>query len=224
MEALKYFETLETIEMIAATLAHEVKNPLSLIQANIDFIQLDSKNEKYSKNFSVIKKEIKRANEMLLDFINLMKNLYRFDEDVEMYDIIMDIVENYKDSISKEIEFKVDCPDKNLYFVGNRHLFSLVLSNIIKNSIEAIANEGVIEISAICKNNRIILTVKDTGEGLSEDIIEKLNGNETVTSKEYGSGIGVNICKNIISEHKGTYEIFSFGEKKGCLVTITLPA
>ncbi len=212
----------ETIEMIAATLAHEVKNPLSLIQANIDYIELCDVEHKYSNNYRIIKQELKRTNEMLGGFIELINLAYNYDEEMAIYDIVMQVAENYKQITNKIILFTVSCRNKNLYIRGNAQLFTMALSNIIKNSIEAIEDSGEIKINIDTDGSVAIIKIEDTGRGLSPEVIEKIKNSQSYSTKTFGSGIGINICKQILTQHNGTYSIENC-ENGGCVVTIDVP-
>jgi signal transduction histidine kinase len=215
---------IDTIEMLAATVAHEVKNPLSLIRANIDYIELCDKEKKFAHNYNVMKNELQKAQDMLVRFIELIRVIYKFDEEVAVYDVIMTVIENYRGKLTgqNDIAFNVACPDKNLNFEGNFQLFSMAMSNVLKNAVEALDSGGLVDISVFCDAENIKITIKDSGPGLSEEALEGINSGTGYTSKRFGSGIGINICRNIIHEHYGTFEIGNAPDG-GCLVTITVP-
>ncbi|MDR1066245.1 MAG: HAMP domain-containing histidine kinase [Clostridiales bacterium] len=218
-------EYIDTIEMLAATMAHEVKNPLSLIRANIDYIELWDKEKRLANNCRVIKGELQKAQDMLVRFIDLIRIIYKFDEEVTVYDVIMNVVENYRDKLNGVVSFNVDCSDKNLHFEGNFQLFSIALSNILKNSVEAAssgANVGEIDIAAFRDDENIKITIKDNGPGLSAEALEGIKSRSGYTSKQFGSGVGISICQNIIHEHYGDFSIENASEN-GCVVTITVP-
>ncbi len=215
----------ETIEMLAATIAHEVKNPLALIMANVDYIQLCDKDKKFEKNTQIMKSELKKTNEMLLGFIELIKAAYRFDEDIAMYDVVMHVVENYKKRHDTGLSFQVDCagPDKNAYFKGNQQLFAMAVSNVVKNSIESMGGKGDIHMAITQEEGKVRLSVQDNGPGLSPEALAQIAKGEKFTSKADGSGIGVDISRKIIARHEGEYAIAN-ASTGGCLVTITVPA
>jgi len=220
---LQQIENMETLEMIAATIAHEVKTPLSLVQANIDFLRLVDSNTENRKRYDIIAREIKRANELVLDFFDLIKLACKLDEDVEVYDVLMDTVERYK-SVSN-IAICVECPNKNLYVKGNRKMLSWVVSNILKNSLEAVSENGVIRIFVYEGRGTVVMEFLDNGCGISPEKLEMISEAQmygrVISSKPHGTGIGISICRNIISDHGGTYDIRNING--GCLVRISLP-
>jgi len=220
-------EHAETVGMLAATIAHEVKNPLALILANIDFLELCDEEKKFSKNYAVMREELKKTNVMLAGFMELLHDACKFDEDIAMYDIVMNVAENYKRSLSKRLSIHVACEDKNLHFKGNFQLFTICLSNVIKNAAEAIEaskkdGKGVIDIVVMDENDAIRVEVKDSGTGISEEAMTHINAGKPYTTKTSGGGIGINICRNIIRQHGGSYEIKN-GIGGGCVVTLRAP-
>ncbi|MCL2674795.1 MAG: ATP-binding protein [Defluviitaleaceae bacterium] len=220
---LQQIENMETLEMIAATIAHEVKTPLSLVQANIDFLRLVDSSPENNKRYDVIARELKRANELVLDFFDLVRLACRLDEDVEVYDVLMDTVERYRNA--SNVTIHVECRNKNLYAKGNRRMLSWVISNILKNSLEAVSEEGVIRIFVYEGRGAMVLEFLDNGCGISPEKLEMLSqahmSGRAISSKPHGTGVGISICKNIIADHGGTYDIRNING--GCLVRISLP-
>jgi len=210
---------METLEMIAATIAHEVKSPLSLVQAHVDYLRLVSDDPDHRKRYDSILRELRKANELVLDFLGMVKLAHKTDEDVEIYDVLMSTVESY--NCASSVSIYVECPDKNLYVKGNRMMLSWVISNILKNSLEAIADNGVIKIFAYEGRGTVVMEFLDNGHGISPEQLDRLNQGRVVSSKPGGSGIGVSICKNILAEHGGAYDIKNI--IGGCLVRINLP-
>ena len=220
---LQQIDNMETLEMIAATIAHEVKTPLSLVQANIDFLRLVDSSPENNKRYDTIARELKRANELVLDFFDLVRLACKLDEEVAVYDVLTDTVERYKSAGG--ITIHVECRDKNLYAKGNRKMLSWVFSNILKNSVEAVSQEGIIRIFVYEGRGAVVMEFLDNGCGISPEKLEMLSQAHTtgrvISSKPHGTGIGISICKNIITDHGGTYDIRNING--GCLVRISLP-
>jgi len=216
---LQQMDNMETLEMIAATIAHEVKSPLSLVQANVDFLRLVDENPEHKKRYDTISKELRRANDLVIDFFDLVKLACKLDEEVEIYDILMDTVESYEGI--ENVSIYVECPNKNLYVQGNRMMLSWVVSNILKNSLEAVPAGGVIKIFVYEGRDTVVVEFLDNGCGISPERLELINQGRTVSNKPNGSGVGITICRNILNEHGGAYDIKNM--QNGCLVRINLP-
>ncbi len=215
-----------TMEMVAATLVHEVKNPLSLLEANVDYMALCDEEKKYKKNYDSMKVEIRKAAELLTQFIHLFQAMEQDGEtDTEktnLAELIDQAARDYEEIPGKNIAVLKNFGAYPLYFRGGKRLFGLMLSNVFKNAAEAIPSEGRIEISASSEHGQISLTIADDGCGIPAERLAQLNAGVSVTSKVYGTGLGTKICRCALAECGGTYRLES-EEGKGTTVHITIP-
>ena len=90
-------------------------------------------------------------------------------------------------------------------FLDTNQIKQLLL-NLSRNSIEAIKGEGSLIVRLIDGNENIILEVEDTGSGIPENILEKL-GTPFMTTKETGTGLGFNVCKQIVEAHQASMKV-----------------
>jgi two-component sensor histidine kinase len=199
---------------IAAVLAHEVKNPVAIIKANLDYIKT-SVPDKILKNIEVIDNALLRINKIVEGY-RLMSVKTGNNELIYIEDMLMDIIEDY--NISKpEINFVYDC-DSEINIYGSYDKLSILFYNIYKNAVEAIKSEGIIKTVAYYENNKVVIKISDNGIGI-EDI--QAIGTPYYTTKQGGTGLGVLICKNIVEEHNG--ELYFENMDKGSIVTVILP-
>lgn len=207
-------------EEITMALAHEVKNPVSLIKAHIELLELDERLSEYNGNFKIIKKELHKISEIVSDFMVFCKPT-RILEGINLVDIIEDTIKEFDIYNQKNIKFylAVNC-DKNCFFINAHPLkMSMLFTNIYKNAIESIKSDGSIETILYIKENRPIIDIIDDGEGL----VDALNPNiesSFISNKIGGTGLGIPICKNILKDINGNFEIFN-NIDKGCTVRIT---
>ncbi|MDR1533256.1 MAG: HAMP domain-containing histidine kinase [Clostridiales bacterium] len=214
--------SLDAREMLAASLAHEIKSPLSLVQANIDFIELCDTEKKHLKNYSVMRNELRKANELVGSLVELAKPDGCRGERIDLRDLALEAVSSYLITPGSEIDFVIKKGDDPLYFMGSRQIFAMLISGTVKNAIEALGGKGKIEIHMFRSGGAIIMTVRDNGCGLTQDALERIGNDEYFTTKRYGNGMGIVICKRIARDHGGTYEINN-GKDGGCVVRVTLP-
>ena len=195
----------------AAALAHEVKNPLSLIKMNVDFIKSQTA-DGFDDNFKIIEREIQKIDRLVT------ANTSKF-KAVCIYALLEDIIREYDISLSdKKIIFKIE-GDKNLYVTGDREKLNILFFNLIKNSVEAIDKKGEIKIKISENENTVLTQITDSGKGISADILDKL-GQPYNTDKKGGSGLGLAICTSIVNEHKG--EMRFENTENGCKVSVRL--
>ena len=216
-------------EQIAAIIMHELKSPLALISANIDYLELCDTEKKFSKNYSVMKKEIEKAGGIIAEFISVLSGSDSYEESADICDVISEIAENYAATYENEIAFTFDFKAGNELKVAgvDKTAYAVVFGGIIKNAVEAVKAAGrncggKISIGSENENGNLLFKITDNGTGIGEHELKLLAENEPFTTKEQGSGIGINICKKIISELGGSFEL-SNNIGSGCTVEVKLP-
>jgi len=222
------------IEEMASIIAHEIKNPLSLVKANVELLELADEENAYSKNYFVIKNELDKINDMMMDFLHLTKNSPAEKDIIYLRDIIQPIFENYKITLSEKIKFEFNCEDEDIAVLGSENSLKRVVANVIKNAVEAIddlngidkINEisktgGKIIIDLYCENEFVVLDVTDNGAGISVDFMNEIE-KPFFTTKPNGNGLGVSITKKIIEEFCGYFTLEN-NRTKGCIAKIKIP-
>lgn len=204
---------------------HEVKNPVALINATIDYMQISDKNGVYSKSYGVIKKELQKITSIVKDFI---KNTSPFQatekEVIFIYDLISEVIDEFTVPYGQQkIKFDLNCDDKDLKIFGEYSKICIVFFNIFKNAIEAIKDNGTIVSSITKGGDYITIQITDDGEGIKESLEESV-GTPFFTTKDNGTGLGLSICHQIVESHNGTFRIFNNESKKGCTVEISIKA
>ncbi len=214
-----------TMGKIAFNLAHEIRNPLEAISGAVEILG-DEIEEGSDKNdyLAIIKDEVENLNEYLSEFLEFTRSQPRNREASALDDLIKDtllllnplIKKNRINIVSRFNSFGV-----NIFVDTNQ--FKRVLLNILINSIEALPEGGIIDISTEIKheNNGVTVLVKDNGTGIHKKYMERIF-EPYFSTKKNGSGIGLALCKKIIEQHEGSIEIRSvYGRETE--VRITLP-
>jgi len=96
-----------------------------------------------------------------------------------------------------------------------------VLINLFKNAIDAVGQNGMIDITLSSQDKMVAIIIRDNGVGMSRDVLGKI-GTPFFTTKESGNGIGLSICYNIIEGHGGRIEVDS-EVGKGSIFSVILP-
>lgn len=202
-EKKKFFEIAEIITL----LSHEIKNSLQSLLTYMKLIKIE---DKIYKN---IYKELNELQEILIDYEEyFVKGKEPAFEEV----YISEIIEEALNDINMEGKIKVEKEIEDFKITGNRLLLKKAIINIIKNSIEAIENEGIIKIKV--GKNRII--IEDSGEGMDKEVLKRAT-EPFFTTKSRGLGLGLSFVKKITELHKYTLKIES--EKgKGTKVIIEI--
>jgi signal transduction histidine kinase len=210
---LQRSEKMEIISQLAASVAHEVRNPLQVTRGFLQLLQDKTTNDK-EKGFMVLAiDELDRASEIITDFLTFAKPQL---EQTTLLNIAGELRQIEGIVVPLAIMqggvIKVDL-EADLYVRGNSSKFKQALINIIKNSIEALNEEGAIFIRAYMDEDtkNIVIRIKDNGEGMSEEDLKRL-GEPYYSKKTKGTGLGLMVTYRIIEVMQGKVEFIS---KKG---------
>ncbi|MGM0882165.1 MAG: ATP-binding protein [Bacillota bacterium] len=210
---LQRSEKMEIISQLAASVAHEVRNPLQVTRGFLQLLREKTTNDK-DKGFMVLAiDELDRASEIITDFLTFAKpqleqtTLLNIAEELRQIEGILVPLATMQGGV-----IKVDL-ETDLYVRGNSSKLKQALINIIKNSIEALNEEGAILIRAYMDDDskNIFICIKDNGEGMSEADLKRL-GEPYYSKKTKGTGLGLMVTFRIIEVMQGKIEFIS---KKG---------
>lgn len=196
-------------------ITHEIKNPIAVIKGYLDMY--DENNEKHKKYIPIIKSETNRVLVLLEDFLSI--NRIKINKDIIDISLLIEEVIISFEPLLKNRHIKVNFEQDEIYIEADYDRLKQVFINLIKNSIEAINNNGIIDIDIVPKNKYIYINVKDNGIGMKKEEIEKLNY-PFYTTKQNGTGLGLYLSKEIIKKHDGT---MSFESIDGMNIGIKLP-
>ncbi len=201
-------------------ITHEIKNPIAVCKGYLDMF--DVNNPQHSKKYiPIMKEEIDTVLLLLEDYLSL--NRVKLNKDIlDISMLLEDTLDKY-DMIFKnrKITTKVNLIDDEVYIDGDYNRLIQVFVNIIKNSIEALKENPLIEIWSQIIDKKIYIYFKDNGEGIPKDILEKIE-EPFFTTKIKGTGLGVPLSKGIIEAHGGDIKYESdYGIYT--LVTVSLP-
>lgn len=215
-------QKLELIGTLAASTAHEIRNPLTGIKGLVQLL-----NEKYNDQedefyFSVINKEVARINQIVSELLILGKPTAQKISIVDMKDIISDLNPLiYSEANLYSVDYKSTLPEQEIWVKVNIDQMKQVILNLTKNAFEAMNNGGELRLTILKRENSCQLSITDNGPGIEKEKQDQLF-KPFFTSKEDGTGLGLVVCKRIIDSFDGTIEIESeFGF--GTTVTISIP-
>ncbi len=226
---LRQAESLAALTTLTAGVAHEIKNPLTSIDIHIQLLKkeiakLDEGQTRDMKNLLVIvKEEIDRLNSIVQDFLFAVRPMSMSFDSEDINAIIEELAEFLKyELVEKEISLVLE-PGKDIprVTVDQKYLKQALL-NILKNSIEAIQENGEIRIKTeVNSDDDVVVQVFDNGGGISESNIGKIF-EPYFTTRKFGTGLGLVIVYKIIKEFGGDIKVKS-EEGRGTVFTITLP-
>lgn len=218
---LERSEKMEIISELAASVAHEVRNPLQVTRGFLQLLRGKSMDlEREYLDMAMV--ELDRASGIITDFLTFAKPEYGkasvllvSDEFKHIEGILTPLAQLQGGRIS------IDIPN-DICIYGNSSKFKQALINIIKNSIEALEREGHIHIRAYYKQDQVFIHVNDDGEGMEPEVLIRL-GEPYFSNKTKGTGLGLMVTFRIIEAMRG--EIHYISKKGvGTEAVISLPA
>lgn len=216
-------EKLHVIGTLAATTAHEIKNPLTGIKGLVQLLSEKYKQPEDAMYFSVIQKEITRINNIVNEFLFFGKPTIKQPFDfVNLQEILTELEPILEgDAANKNITITFKYDQRPIIITCYKDQIKQVILNIAKNSFEACEAYDEVSISITEEDAQAIITIQDNGHGMSNEVLKK-GFDPFFTTKDYGTGLGLFVCQRIIHFFKGSINISS-EENIGTTVQIKLP-
>ena len=227
-EKLKSAEKFSAVGRMAAGLAHEVRNPLASMSGSIQILKdsLDLNPDDHDL-MEIVLRETGRLDTLVEEFLTYARPPSPRFENEDLRKIVTETITIMEGSAdSNGIVIKEEMPDRPVIMAMDPGQMYQILHNLAKNSLEAIDGGGEVliklEIHEEGDSPKAVLSVADTGSGISDDILPEVF-EPFKTSKPRGTGLGLAIVYQLVQIHKGTIDIFT-DPGKGTIFTITLPA
>ncbi|KWW17991.1 hypothetical protein AS888_21015 [Peribacillus simplex] len=220
-ELMVLSEKLSVIGHLAAAVAHEIRNPLTSLKG---FVQLmDITKEVNPLHSDIMLKEIDRINIISSELLILGKKQDVAFRRIDLADSVQQVftLMNAETNLNNiEMMLRIKTAEPISIMADSIELKQLFI-NIVKNSIEAIDENGEIDISLQIINDNAVISISDNGSGMEPERLERI-GEPFYSTKEKGTGIGLAICRKIVHRLDGELD-FESEVNKGTTVTIRIP-
>ena len=217
-------DRLAAIGRMAASIAHEIRNPLAAMRGSIQMLrdEVDSDSSQ-AELMEIILRESDRLNRIITDFLNYARPRSLTPSRVNVGDLLHQTFTLLRHSpeINPKQKVEEELPDEPLFAEADEGQLKQVFWNLARNALQAMPEGGVLRAS-LEKNshNRIRISFSDTGRGMSPDQVERLF--EPFSSTTGGTGLGLSIVYQIIRDHGGTINVRS-REGQGTTIMVELP-
>ena len=210
-------ERLSAIGELSASLAHDLRNPLTVIKGSIEIVK--AKNNKDQTGFS--SKQIGMMERAVASMSHQIDDVLEFVKIQTLRTSRNSLLETIGLSIAKiknQEQLSIIIPEKDVEFVYDTDKLEVVFDNILSNAIDALQGQGKITFRINDFETEVIIEIKDSGNGASDDILPKIF-EPLFTTKQTGTGLGLASCKSIIEQHGGTI----YAKNKPSMFIIKLP-
>ncbi|MFT4413829.1 ATP-binding protein [Fredinandcohnia humi] len=222
-EEIQRAEKQNTLGELAASIAHEVRNPLTVVKGFLQLMYNQEKEmgQKQESFYPLILSELGRAESIINDYLNFAKPQFEKIEEIYLKTDIKRVIQLLEPLAAKEGIQLITKYEAEPILRTDRHQLKQVFINIIKNAIEATNRGGSVTIELLTENDRAVVVITDTGKGMDKEQLSRI-GTFFYTTKEKGTGVGTTVSNRIIQAMNGSIHYESEVDK-GTKVKIELP-
>jgi signal transduction histidine kinase len=231
-ERLNQAERLVNLGRMVATVSHEIRNPLGVINSSADFLAQGLKESpKMARLAEAIVDESERLSSIVTDFLDFARPQAPVFAPMILEELLEEIFVLLEVQMGRAgVELRAELRDKPSPINADRALMHQALVNVLVNAIQAMPEGGLMTVKTSVETSAdtgyLALTISDTGEGLSPEVAQNLF-TPFHTTKVKGSGLGLVLVRNIVESHGGRIDLTNAPgegeEDHGLIVTIKLP-
>ncbi len=214
---LNQSERLSAIGELTSRVAHDLRNPLSVMKGSIDLLKIKNKidfDESRSRHYEIMDRAITRMSAQIEDVLDFIRPIPLKVSENHLLETIKSSMEKAK--ISQRID--VELPQTDVCLEYDDKKMDVVFDNLLTNAKQAIEGKGKISIKIEETENSVSVKIVDSGPGIHKDIIESIF-DPLVTTKQTGTGLGLASCLRIVQDHGGNISVTN----NPTTFTITLP-
>jgi len=217
-------DRLAAIGRMAASIAHEIRNPLAAMRGSIQMLRSEMDNDSsQAELMEIILRESDRLNRIITDFLSYARPRSLTQARVDVGDLLHQTFALLRHSpeIGPNQIVTEELPNEPVFAEADEGQLKQVFWNLARNALQAMPQGGTLR-ATLARNsdNRLRIEFRDTGRGMSPDQVEHLF--EPFSSTTGGTGLGLSIVYQIIRDHGGTINVRS-RERQGTTITVELP-
>ena len=215
-------EKLASMGQVSSNIAHELRNPMAAIRNSTYFLRLKNKGDaKTSRHLEVIDRELSRSDDVIQRLLEITKGETLRKEPTDLLELAREAMKYA--NVTGNVRLSLSFSPRYFPISLDRILFRQILNNLFLNAIQAMPEGGKISLVARkLENGQILISISDQGIGIKQKDIKKIF-DPLFTNKEDGVGLGLSLCRELVTRHGGT--IMAKSEKnQGTTIEIVLPA
>ncbi len=208
---------------IAASIAHEIRNPLSNVSMSVQQLrEAFPEDSPWTKHVEIITRNTERINFLIIELLNCARPPKLNIQPHSIHEILEGSLDSIKTKIgSKQIEVRKKFFRGSSVINLDKEQINRVFSNVMINAVEAMPDEGRMHIDTEVEGKLFVVKIRDTGQGIPEEDIIRIF-DPFYSTKSSGVGLGLSMTYGIVVSHGGTIGVESEW-KRGAVFTISLP-
>ncbi len=207
---LTQLERLAAAGQLAAQFAHEVGTPLNLISGHVQLLRARLRDERVITRLDIIAGQIERITNIVRSMLDSTRRPVPQFERVDVNALLAQILDASQPTLmARNVELHTQINEELPPINADSDQLQQVFINLINNSLDAMPLGGRLEVSTGLDRNGVVIEVSDNGEGIAEDQIDLIFEPMFSTKRGRGTGLGLTIVKQIVSEHNGEIEVRS---------------
>ena len=228
-ERLNQSERSAVIGRLTQSVAHEIRNPLNVINLSIDHVNKryapedEARRARFTQLLSSIKDEIERLKRLVNDLLNFGRPARFAIETVDLRQLVEETLALLRQQADMQgVSVTIDEQSGPASVRGDRERLKSFISNLAINALQAMPTGGHLTARVARQNGEVEVRISDTGVGISEESLGKIF-EPYFSTKQSGFGLGLAVTRTIIEEHQGRIAVVSQVDR-GTTFTVTLPA
>ncbi|MFX3623385.1 MAG: ATP-binding protein [Ectobacillus sp.] len=191
-------EQLNTLGELAASIAHEVRNPLTVVKGFLQLLQ----QEKSHQYIPLVMSELERAESIINDYLNFAKPQLTKISSFSLSEVIVDVMALLKPLAAKQGVRLQQNFTATPVLETDRNQLKQALLNLVKNAIEATEAGGSVTVQLKMEHNHALILIQDTGKGMTKEQLSRI-GTSFYTTKSKGTGLGTMVSLRIFETMNG---------------------
>lgn len=228
-EKLNSSERAAALGRLTQAVAHEIRNPLNVINLSVDHVSTkfapedESKRRQFAQILSSLKDEVSRLKQMVNDVLNYGRPAHMSVETIDLQELIEETISLLRPQAAEQnINVTIERDSEPLRIIGDADRLKSCFSNITINALQAMPAGGNLTARVRRSDGFVEVSVTDTGIGINNESLNKVF-EPYFSTKKTGFGLGLAVTKKIVDEHRGSIEVLS-DPGRGTTFTVRLPA
>lgn len=203
-----YLEKLNLISQMSAGISHEIRNPMTTVRGFLQFFMQKPAYAYHRNYFELMISELDRVNAIISDFLSIttsdpLNSAYTLQDLQELLEQLRPVIE--ANALEKRNRMLYCLANTPKIMINEKEIQQMIL-NLVRNGFDAMPVGGTLIIKTFLLENHVVLAIQDQGKGIDKMILQKL-GTPFLTTKDYGTGLGLAVCYGIAHRHKAKINV-----------------